>query len=153
MTVAYEAWPNPAPAGISTEIIAFHQPEHPASKEYAKLLDAMLQPLQTIKGTVLLIVGRKPRVGASTVLLNLAVGHALKQKLRVIVVDANVQGGGLAHRLGEVELTGLAEVMEGAVAWSKPSSRRIAEHAPVPPGRRLANRSLRSADVADGPSA
>ncbi len=120
MTVAYEAWPGPTPAGISAEIVAYHQPEHPASKEYAKLLDAMLQPLAAMKGSgnVLLLIGRKPRVGASTVLLNLAAIAGQAKKLRVIAVEANsgAQKNGLAPRLGHTAPGGLIEVIDGTLA-------------------------------------
>jgi Mrp family chromosome partitioning ATPase len=118
MKVAYEAWPGPAPNAISAEIIAFHQPEHLASQEYAKLLDAMLQPLAALKGggKVLLLIGRKPHVGASTVLLNLAAIASQAKKLRVIAVDAKPGRAGLAPRLGQEATGGLIEVIEGTLA-------------------------------------
>src|SRR4051812_36156406 len=79
MTVAYQAWPLATPVGgeISSEIIAYHQPEHATSKEYALLLDAMLKGVKP--NCVMLLVGAKPKVGASTVLLNLAVIAAQKK--------------------------------------------------------------------------
>lgn len=118
MTAAFEAWPTvtSTPLGISTEVIAYHQPDHAASKEYATLLDAMRGSLTAGTAGVLLLLGPKPHVGASTVLLNLAASAALKQNLRVAVVDANGTLPTLAQRLGQSASAGLAEVMAGKLA-------------------------------------
>jgi Mrp family chromosome partitioning ATPase len=118
MTAAFEPWPAPAPTplGISTEIITYHKPDHAASKEYAGLLATMRGALKTDAANALILIGLKPRVGVSTVLLNLAVSAALKQKARVMVVDANAQRSGLAQRLGHAGSAGLVEVMDGTLA-------------------------------------
>src|SRR5579864_3215758 len=72
MTVAFEAWPGPHSAGgIAPDVIAYHQPEHPVSKEYAVLLDRMMQGLGS-GPRVLMFNGLARRVGTTTVLLNLA---------------------------------------------------------------------------------
>jgi Mrp family chromosome partitioning ATPase len=115
MTVAFEPWPEtPAPLSVAPEIIAIHQPEHAVSKEYALLLDKMLEGLKT-DPRVLLLTGLKARVGVSTVLLNLA-GSAAFKKQRVVVVDANGARAGLAPRLGRAVAEGLQEVIGGALA-------------------------------------
>lgn len=113
MTVAFEPWtgPAPTPAGIAPEVIAFHQPEHPVSREYANLFDKIARG----RGQVLLLSGSKPHVGASTVLLNLAVTAALGQK-RVAVLDAQTVRPGLAQRLGMANDGGLHEVCAGSLA-------------------------------------
>lgn len=118
MTAAFEPWPAaaPMPLGISPEIIAYHQPDHPTSKEYAVLLEKMRGGLARNVGGVLLLIGLKPRVGTSTVLLNLAVSAAMKQKVRVVVVDAKARHTGLAKRLGQAQSAGLMEVMKGTLA-------------------------------------
>jgi Mrp family chromosome partitioning ATPase len=117
-TVAFESWPAPAPTPIvvSPEIIAYHHPEHAASKEYAGLLESMRGGLNADAANVLLLVGLKPQVGTSTVLLNLAVTAARTQKARVIVVDANRQRAALTQRLGYPGSPGLVEVMDGTLA-------------------------------------
>ena len=117
MTAAFEPWPAAAqtPLGISPEIIAYHQPDHATSKEYDLLLEKMRGGLVANVG-VLLLIGLKPRVGASTVLLNLAVSAAMKQNVRVIVVDAKARHTGLAKRMGQTESAGLMEVMQGTLA-------------------------------------
>ncbi|MSQ94631.1 MAG: hypothetical protein EXR98_08745 [Gemmataceae bacterium] len=115
MTAAFEPWPAPMPTpfNLSADIVAFHQPEHPASKEYAVLLNSLCASLKADAPNVLLFVGMKPHVGASTVLLNLAATAAMQKKSRVIVVDARA---GLAERLGHTACVGLAEVLGGTLA-------------------------------------
>jgi Mrp family chromosome partitioning ATPase len=135
MAVAYEPWPGPAPTpvGVSTEIIAYHHPDHPTSKEYALLLQTLRSGLKTDSAGVLLLAGLKPGVGTSTVLLNLAVLAAQAQKLRVMLIDGNQPGAqatgqtegktpslalraGIAQRLGLPACAGFMDVLDGAVA-------------------------------------
>jgi Mrp family chromosome partitioning ATPase len=135
MAVAYEPWPSPmpAPVGVSAEIIAYHQPEHATSKEYAALLQTLRAGLKTDSAGVLLLAGLKPKVGTSTVLLNLAVLAAQAQKLRVMLIDGNQPGAqatgqaarespslalraGIAQRLGHSPSAGFMDVIDGAVA-------------------------------------
>lgn len=115
MAAAFEPWPAPAPLplNIAPNLIAFHQPEHSASKEYAALLDTLCSSLPAGAANVLLFVGLRPHVGASTVLLNLAVTAALHKKTRALVVDGRA---GLAERLGHTACVGLAEVLAGTLA-------------------------------------
>jgi Mrp family chromosome partitioning ATPase len=133
MAVAYEPWPGPmpAPVGVSAEIIAYHQPEHATSKEYAALLQTLRAGLKTGSAGVLLLAGLKPNVGTSTVLLNLAVLAAQAQKLRVMLIDGCQLGAqatgqaatpslalrpGIAQRLGQSASAGFRDVLEGTVA-------------------------------------
>jgi Mrp family chromosome partitioning ATPase len=118
MTVAFEPWPGAgwAPQTVSPEIIAYHHAEHASSKEYAGLLDAMLASMKNGAGPVLLLVGVRPNVGASTVLLNLGVIAAQAKKLRVALIDVKPARAGLAQRLGCAVSTGLSEVLDGSLA-------------------------------------
>ena len=118
MAAAFEPWPGatPTPLGISAEIIAYHQPDHAATKEYALLLQTLRGGLKAVGPNVLLLVGLKPHVGASTVLLNLAVIAAREQKTRVLLVDANSQRASLSQRLGLGACAGLLDVIEGTLA-------------------------------------
>jgi Mrp family chromosome partitioning ATPase len=141
MTVAYEAWPAPMPTSvhISADIIAFHQPEHPASKAYAGLLDAMLNGMSG-NGNLLLLIGAKAKVGASTVLLNLATIAAQAKKLRVILVDANMERGSLAQKFGLTCSAGLGEVIDGALALEQAiAPTGIASLCVFPAGKKKAN--------------
>jgi Mrp family chromosome partitioning ATPase len=113
LSAAFEPWPPLAPpAEVSPEIIAYHHPDHPASQDYAALLETMRRGLKT-DGRVLLLVGLKPGVGTSTVLLNLAVCAARDPQMRVAVVDLN---GGLAARLGQPAPAGFLDVLDGKLA-------------------------------------
>ena len=113
MTAVFAPWPTPL--AVSAEVIAYHQPNHATSKEYAGLFAAMRRGQKAEAANVLLLLGLKPHVGASTVLLNLAVTAAL-QDLRVIVVDANPQHASLARCLGHDSAKGLVEVLDGTLA-------------------------------------
>lgn len=117
MIVAYEACTieTPATPGVSADILAYHQPEHPIAKEYGRLLDTMLQGLKAAGPRVLLFLGWKPHVGASTVILNLGTIAAQAKSLRVAVVEGNGANGGLAQRLGHANRAGLHEVIAGTV--------------------------------------
>lgn len=115
LTAAFEPWPAPTMTtlGISREIVAYHQPEHAASRQYAALLDAMCRGLRADAANVLLLIGLRPEVGACTVLLNLAACAALEQT-RVVVVDAGQ--GDLASKLGHAAHASFLEVIAGTAA-------------------------------------
>jgi Mrp family chromosome partitioning ATPase len=117
MTAAYAPWPTqtPALAKISAEVIAFHHPDHPASKEHAALLQTLRANLKTGAGAIL-FVGAKPHVGSGTVLLNLAVLASQAEKLRVVLIDAGAQKPDLAHRLGHSAPITFLDVIDGAAA-------------------------------------
>jgi Mrp family chromosome partitioning ATPase len=115
MTASLAPWPAPmpAPVHVAADIIAYHQPEHAASKQFAELLDAMHGTLKTNAAKVLLLCGLRPNVGASNVVLNLAVTAALRLKVRIAILDTR---GGLAERLGLARMMGLGEVLTGTLA-------------------------------------
>src|SRR5207237_5730280 len=71
MSVVFEPWPAMlVPSrGIAPEVIAFHQPRHAISQQYAALLVKIVEG-QTGTGTkTILLSGSKPNVGATTALL------------------------------------------------------------------------------------
>jgi Mrp family chromosome partitioning ATPase len=116
MTAVLAPWPTQAPArSVSPEIIAYHQPNHATSQEYADLLTMMRRGLHVDCANVLLLLGARTHVGTTTVLLNLGVTAGL-QELRVIVVDANASRACLTDRLGQNAIAGLAEVLDGSLA-------------------------------------
>ncbi len=122
MTVAYEPWPGaPTPfaqlpaRGMAPEIIAFHQPDHAISKQYAALFDKIAQG-QTGAGTkALLFCGARAQVGTTTVLLNLGV-VAAQGKRRLALIDAHLARPSLAQRLGLTVGAGLQEILAGTCA-------------------------------------
>jgi Mrp family chromosome partitioning ATPase len=119
MTVAFEVWPGPSgPAVVAADVIVHHHPEHPVSKEYAALYEKMVHGLPGAGPHVLMFCGLKPRVGASTVLLNLAVVAAGLGR-RVAALDMNLARPGLAVRLGQTSPGGVREVIGGSLAPSQ----------------------------------
>jgi Mrp family chromosome partitioning ATPase len=116
MTAVFAPWPSAMPMPtVSPEIIAYHQPDHTTSKEYAALLTVIRRGLSVDGANVLLLLGARAHVGTTTVLLNLAVTAAI-QDARVIVVDANPSRTSVAQRLGQCATAGLAEVLDGSLA-------------------------------------
>jgi len=117
MAVSYEAWPGPMPTplSVSPDVIAYHQPDHPTSKQYGVLLETMLQGLKGTGTRVVLLLSLRPNVGASTVILNLATIAAQQKKMRVALVEACRENAGLARGLGRSAATGLSDVLTGAV--------------------------------------
>ncbi|MBI1831289.1 MAG: hypothetical protein HYR84_07565 [Planctomycetes bacterium] len=112
MTAVFEPWPANASAtfAFSPDIVAYHQPDHPVSKEYANLLTTLLDSIKVDGARVLLLVGSKPHVGASTVLLNLAVCGARNQRTRTIAVES--KNGDLVNTASP----GFAAVIDGSLA-------------------------------------
>lgn len=98
---------------VAAEIIAYHQPNHPISRQYSTLVD---QLLQTDAGKVLLFSGLRSGVGTSTVLLNLAVAAAQRAQKSVVVVDAQQQRPSVASKLGVKPFAFLHDVLRGTVA-------------------------------------
>src|SRR5262249_22068480 len=80
MTVAFEPFPGVASSSVGADIISYHQPDHPTSKEYTVLLETLLGGLKSGKSGVVMLSGVKAKVGTSTVILNLAVSAAQAQK-------------------------------------------------------------------------
>ena len=113
MSVAFAALAPTAPA-ISAEVIAYHQPEHATSKEYAGLLDAILANVTADGPRAVLLVGLRPHVGVSTVLINLAVIAAQERKMRVALIEATGRNT-LGQRLGLDATMGLCDVATGMV--------------------------------------
>ena len=117
LTIAFEPWTGPiaGSTGIAPEIIAFHQPAHPISKQYAEVWNTMIAGLPGIACPTLLLTGLRSQVGTTTVILNLAVTGAAQQR-RVVIVDAQMRQPGVAPRLGIKPELGLLDVIAGQAA-------------------------------------
>jgi Mrp family chromosome partitioning ATPase len=119
---------RPLPGGLtlippeqrfSADLIAFHQPNHPAGAQYRQLAAALREGAVPGQGRVLLCLGVAPSVGTTTVVLNLAVCLAGTDGLRVVVVDADEGRPAVAERLGLSGRPGLAEVLAGSEALDR----------------------------------
>ncbi len=98
---------------LAAELVAFHQPEHPVSAQYRELLAALTAQVPADRPQVVLFTTARSGVGATNVLLNLAITCALRGEARVAVVDANVRRPAIAHRLGLPAIPGLQDVLAG----------------------------------------
>jgi Mrp family chromosome partitioning ATPase len=118
MGVVFEPWPAMlVPSrGIAPEVIAFHQPNHAISQQYAALLGKILEGQNGTGTRAILLSGSKPHVGTTTALLNLAVVAATLDKRRLALVDAHLMRPALAQRLGLSVPCGLLEVLAGHAA-------------------------------------
>jgi Mrp family chromosome partitioning ATPase len=112
LAVAFQPFAGLRPTGraLVPELLAFHQPDHPASRQYQTLLHQLLGSEK-----VLLFTAASPGVGATTILLNLALCCA-RGRRQVAVVDLNLARPAVADRLGLLPTPGLPEVLTGAVA-------------------------------------
>lgn len=99
---------------FAPDLIAFHQPDHPAGAEYRQLAAALLHGAAPGPARVLLCTGIAPGAGATGVVLNLAVCLAGPGGRRVVVVDADGARPAVAERLGLRGRPGLAEVLAGS---------------------------------------
>jgi Mrp family chromosome partitioning ATPase len=118
--VVFRPLPRPAPAErprLAPELVAFHTPELPAAAAYRHLLAALL-PAAAVRVEercpVLLFSAARSGVGATTVLLNVAITAARLERRLVVVVDANLRHPAAAQRLGLPAAPGLREVLAGA---------------------------------------
>jgi Mrp family chromosome partitioning ATPase len=107
---------KPACERFAPELVAFHQPEHPVSEQYRTLLAGLESQFRGSQPQVLLFTAATPRIGTTTVLLNLALTRALQGGIQIALLDANLSRPGLAERLGLPAAPGLCEVLAGAIA-------------------------------------
>jgi tyrosine-protein kinase Etk/Wzc len=118
--VAAESRPlQPPQTRFAPELVAFHRPETVASRQYQALAATLTAQLPAAHSAVLFFVAATRGVGATTVLLNLAITCARLDpsgaRRRVAVVDADLWQPGVAQRLGLYPGPGLREVLLGTV--------------------------------------
>jgi len=142
LTVAFEPWTGAAAAstGLAPDLIAFHQPEHAVSKQYAALWETMFAGLAGTNQVALLLAGLREKVGTTTVLLNLAV-IAARQR-RVAVVDAQARHPDIAERMGLRPELGLLDVATGRAALDQIVIKTIVPSLHVVPLTRRADATL-----------
>jgi Mrp family chromosome partitioning ATPase len=118
LTVALEPLPAAAPAEprLAPELLVYHQPEHPVSKQYHALRESLLGEQPSGAAQILLFTAASAGVGTTTVLLNLAVSAAAHGARHVAVVDVNLARPAVAARLGLPATPGLREVLAGTAA-------------------------------------
>lgn len=109
----------PARERLAQELMAFHDPEHPISKQYLAVADAMEQQFATARSPILLFTTPSIRSTPTAVLLNLAIARSRKGHARQVLVDVDGAGTGVAAALGLPVGPGLAEVMCGSCSLTR----------------------------------
>ncbi len=124
LSVSFHRFPQTGlrllPGGVSADVVAYHQPDHPVGGEYRTVRDEIRRQFEEPTPRVLLFTAAAPVAGTTTVLLNLAATLAQDAEVRVLVADANFDRPAAARRLGAAETPGLAEVLGQVVplAWA-----------------------------------
>jgi Mrp family chromosome partitioning ATPase len=103
-------------AKVAAEIITYHEPENPVSKQYRALLPRIQESLLARGPYIMLFTAITPGAGTTTTVLNLAVASCADVQQRVLVVDANLARPAILKRLGMTHPASLAEVLTGAAA-------------------------------------
>jgi Mrp family chromosome partitioning ATPase len=112
-SVADALIPTDPSSRFAPELIAYHDPGHPVSQQYERLLDHVLSCAAA--PAALLLSGGATGAGTTTAVLNLAITLAARGA-RVAVVDASVAKPAIAARLGLPSMPGLSEVFTGEVS-------------------------------------
>jgi Mrp family chromosome partitioning ATPase len=105
---------GPPEARFGPELVALHHAEHPVSQQYRTVAEGIAGQLPAGRSQVILFTALMPESGTTTVLLNTAITFAGQRKLRVVVVEANLERPALAKRLGLPEMPGLREFLSGS---------------------------------------
>jgi Mrp family chromosome partitioning ATPase len=132
--VTFQPFPaDVAPARPATErfapgLVAFHQPEHPVSQQYARLLAALDTQLPAGQPRVVLFTAPAPGAGTSTVVLNLAITRARQAQAAIILVDANLRRPAVAGLLGLASAPGLSDVLLGCTSLRRALRNTGQEH-------------------------
>ncbi len=120
-SVHFRALPGRAEARsrFAPELVAYHDPDQPAARQYGAVLDAMRNaPPSGERAAVLLFTSALTRCGTTTTLLNLAIAAA-RQERRVVVVDANLRQPAVAERLGLPAAPDCARRWPAPERWTK----------------------------------
>lgn len=98
---------------FAPELVAFHSPNGQDSARYMDLFAAVREAAATkavVDQFVLLMSGVRAGIGATTVVLNVAI-CAARQDRRTLVVDANLRRPAISSRVGMDRAPGLSEVL------------------------------------------
>jgi Mrp family chromosome partitioning ATPase len=109
----------PSQRRLAPELVAFHRSEHPVSEQYRTLAEGISGQLPAGRPQVILFTALEPEVGTTTVLLNTAITYARQGRLRVAVVEANLNRPALARRLGIPDAPGLRELLAGSATLNE----------------------------------
>jgi len=97
------------------DLIAYHRPDHPASRQYRLLADGIAAQHPAARAPVLLFIPTSGRTAGTGTVANLAVTRAADGFGRVLVIEAERGRGSCAERFGIPAVPGMRELLTRAV--------------------------------------
>jgi Mrp family chromosome partitioning ATPase len=114
--VAFQLLPEAVPAAPPIpDLIAYHRPEHPTSRQYRRLADGIAAQHPAHRPPVLLFTPASTRTAGTATVANLAVTRAADGLGRVLVIEAERAPGSAAERFGMPPMPGLRELLARTV--------------------------------------
>ena len=105
--------------GLFESLIPFYEPSALVTEQYRSLRTRLLSQNPGYEHRVIAITSAVPKEGKSVTTLNLACVLAEIRHLRVLVVDGDFRRSSLAHMLNQPDRPGLAEVLNGELAYEE----------------------------------
>ena len=103
---------------LGSDLVAYHQPAHPAGRQYRRLTDGIAAQLPADRCPVLLFSPLSGKAGGTTTVLNLAITRAGDGNGRVLVVEVERSEKSAATRLGGAAVPGLRELLARTIPMS-----------------------------------
>jgi Mrp family chromosome partitioning ATPase len=97
--------------GVSADVIAYHQPDHPVSAEYRIVRDEIRKQFEEPGSRIALFASASAASGTTTVLVNLATTLSQLPNSRVLLIDSHYDRPAIAARLGVPDSPGLSDVL------------------------------------------
>lgn len=116
---------------IGAAVLAYHQPEHPISKQYETLAAQLTEGAATRGQRVLMFPHTGLDANAAVVVANLAVALARCGAARVVTVDAAGASPSIASLMGVAPAPGLLEILTGAVPVARAVQTTVQRHLEV----------------------
>jgi len=101
--------------GPAADLIAYHRPEHPASRQFRQLADGIAAQHRDIRNPVLLFTSVTKREASGAAVVNLAAIRAADGCGRILVIEAESAPGSAAERFGAAAMPGLRELLSRTV--------------------------------------
>ena len=136
---------------MTPDVIAYHQPGHQVSKQYAELWTTMIAGLPA--AATCCCSPARPHVGATTVLVNLAVTSALQTKRRTAIIDPADAAARPGRTLGDQPEMGLLDVIAGQAALEQTVVKTLVPSLHALPMAQPRRRADDSGGLAAGPDA
>jgi Mrp family chromosome partitioning ATPase len=107
----------PVPAQrFAAELFVFHQPDHPTSAQYRRVLAGLKAQLPAAQAQILLFTTPDEDFHPGKLVLNLAIARVREGLGRIVVVDADLRTHELASLVGLPAEPGLANVLAGTTS-------------------------------------